>query len=318
MHLPTLPQPRRGRPHLVRRVPAGRPPQRHARGHPMRPAPGRTPGRRRLLRRADAAPKPRPADATRPLPRSADRSAAVGSGTIERMPTSAARAATDRRRSASRRPVRRRHPPARLDQRPRRADRRPDRRAVQRARHQPVLLAGAARPRLRRTRRVLEPPRHRRLRAARATPSHVEIEHFVEDGALGDGPLRHRPGRADGLVDGRQHDVRARGPPPRAGDAACSPCAGVPGDTFAHHARRRFRCRTSSPEPLTVNVARVLKHGGWALSPVTLAAARRAAHDRPADSAHRLHVPDARPGARRPWRSRSSYHARATGTSTSR
>ena len=35
--------------------------------------------------------------------------------------------------------------------------------------------------------------------------------------ALGDGPLRRRPGAGHGLVHGRQHDVRAGLPPPRAG-----------------------------------------------------------------------------------------------------
>ena len=66
------------------------------------------------------------------------------------------------------------------------------------------------------------PGRHRRVRRGRA---------------VGDGPLRRRPGRADGLVDGRQHDVRAGRPAPRAGGRACSRSPGVPGDTFAHHAR---------------------------------------------------------------------------------
>ena len=54
-------------------------------------------------------------------------------------------------------------------------------------------------------------------RTVRRTRTTCGIEEFVEDALVGDGPLRHRPGRADGLVDGRQHDVRAGPAPPRAG-----------------------------------------------------------------------------------------------------
>ena len=43
-----------------------------------------------------------------------------------------------------------------------------------------------------------QPRRHRRVRRGRA---------------VGDGPLRRRPRRPHGLVDGRQHDVRAGRPP---------------------------------------------------------------------------------------------------------
>ena len=115
-----------------------------------------------------------------------------------------------------RRALRRRHPPAGVDQRPRRRRRRADRRALQRPRHQPVGVAGAARPRLRRPGRQLEPPRHRRLGAA-GRPAPRRHRRVRRGRAVGDGPLRRRQHRPHGLVDGRQHDVRAGHPPPGAG-----------------------------------------------------------------------------------------------------
>ena len=68
-------------------------------------------------------------------------------------------------------------------------------------------------------RRLVEPPRDRRLGPARRPPA--GRHRGVRRGRpVRHGPLRRRPGRARRLVDGREHHVRARGPPPRAGHGA--------------------------------------------------------------------------------------------------
>ena len=121
-----------------------------------------------------------------------------------------------RRDRLPRGPLRRRDPAPGVDQRPRRQDRRADRRPVQRPGHQPVVLAGAAEARLRGPGDLLEPPGHRRLRAARG-PGPGRDRGLRRGRAVGDGPLRRRPRGPDGLVDGRQHHVRAGGRPSRAG-----------------------------------------------------------------------------------------------------
>ena len=184
-------------------------------------------------------------------------------------------------------PQRRRHPPARLDERPARPDRRADRAAVQRPGRQPLDLAGPAARRLRRPGRLVEPPRHRRL--GPATRHQPRRHRGVRRGRpLGDGPLRRRPGRGDGLVDGRQHGLRARAAPPRAGHrdlrgrgrarrhvrhharpaapaarrgAAADrvPLPGAahdrPGDLAGHHPAPVRRSRGDGPHPLRLHAA---------------------------------------------------------------
>ena len=93
---------------------------------------------------------------------------------------------------------------------------RTDRAAVQRPGHQPLQLAGAARPRLRGARHLVEPPRHRRLRTP-ARPRGRRHRRLRRGRRRGDGRRGHRRVRADGLVDGREHDVRGGRRAPRAG-----------------------------------------------------------------------------------------------------
>ncbi len=213
-----------------------------------------------------------------------------------------------------RHPFRRRHPPARLDQRPRPADRRPHRRAVQRAGHQPLHVAGPAASRLRRPGRVVVPPRRRRLRPA-PRPQPRRDRALRRGRPLGHGPLRHRHGGPDGLVDGRQHDVRAGRAAPR---ARLRPVRGLRRARrhLPHDARAAARAARGGPrdhrQPRPLPERRRVgpdadRHP----------AADRPARDRP-DPPDRLHVPGARPRARRRRRSRSSSAPRSTGTSTSR
>ena len=125
--------------------------------------------------------------------------------------------------------------------------------ALQRPRHQPLDLAGAAAPRLRRPRRLVEPPRHRRLGPARR-PDRVGIEEFVED-ALS---VMDHFGVDQAVLMGWSMGVNTafelalRHPERVTGIFAV---AGVPGDTFATMlgplrlpARRRPR-RSPWPSP---------------------------------------------------------------------
>ena len=89
--------------------------------------------------------------------------------------------------------------------------------------------------RVRGPRRLVEPPRDRRLGPARRPPA--GRHRGVRRGRpVRHGPLRRRPGRARGVVDGREHHVRARGPPPRAGLGALRR-RGRPGRHVRDHAR---------------------------------------------------------------------------------
>ena len=215
-----------------------------------------------------------------------------------------------------RRALRRRHPPAGLDQRPRR----------HRSTGRPSCCATASAPARGRGRRCStptaasgssagttaapaartrpadpQPGRHRRVRRGRA---------------VGDGPLRRRPHRPHGLVDGRQHDVRAGHRATPSGSAGLFAVAGVPGGTFAtmlgpfHLPARRRRRAHRQPGP----AAAVRRPGA---DPDHPPAAGRAVDDR-GPRPHRLHVPGARPRARGDRRSASSCRRRSTGTSTSR
>jgi pimeloyl-ACP methyl ester carboxylesterase len=98
-------------------------------------------------------------------------------------------------------------------------------------------------------------------------PSHVEIEHFVEDGLS----VMDHFGIDQAVLMGwsmgvnTMFELAVRHPERVTGlFAVC----GVPGDTF-----RTMLAPLRLPHPVaravTVNFARVLKHSGWALSPVT-------------------------------------------------
>ena len=149
------------------------------------------------------------------------------------MPASAARAATADRRRVPRRPLRRRHPAARLDQRPRR----PHRRA--RPWCSATASAPAPGPGRRCCARTAASASSRGTTAAPAaptgppTPQRVGIEEFVEDALSVMDHFGVDRARADGLVDGREHDVRARRAPTPSGSRGLFAVAGVPGDTFA-------------------------------------------------------------------------------------
>ena len=114
---------------------------------------------------------------------------------------------------------------------------------------------------------------------------------------LGDGPLRHRPGAAHGLVDGRQHDVRAGLPPPRAGVRAVRG-RGRARRHLRHHAGaaraappgRARRSPSTSPGPSSSPAAPI--------TPVTTRLPGRPARDRGAQP-QRLHAPGGRPRGRR-------------------
>ena len=181
-----------------------------------------------------------------------------------------------------------------------RPHRRADRGALQRPRRQPVDLAGAAARRLRRARRVLEPPRHRRLGPARATRGGCGIEEFVED-ALS---VMDHFGVDRAVLIGWSMGVNTafelalRHPERVTGIFAV---AGVPGDTFAtmlgpfacptpSHATSPSGCPGCSgspagPSPVTdpaagrqPRVVAVLTHSGFMLPTPDgeLAGARRA------------------------------------------
>ena len=112
-----------------------------------------------------------------------------------------------------RRGQRRRHPAAGLDQRRRRADGA----AVQRPRHQPVRVAGAAAARLRGAGDLLEPPRRGRLRAP-GRPGPGRRAGLRRGRPRGARPRRRGRLPGAGLVDRGQHRLRARRAAPRAGD----------------------------------------------------------------------------------------------------
>ena len=71
-------------------------------------------------------------------------------------------------------------------------------------------------PALRGAGRVVEPPGHLGLGPSRG-PGPGRHRGVRRGRAVGDGPLRPRAGRGDGLVDRRQHRLRARRAAPRAG-----------------------------------------------------------------------------------------------------
>ena len=179
-----------------------------------------------------------------------------------------------------------------------------------------VGVAGAARPRLRRPRRLLEPPRHRRLGAARR-PQPGPHRGVRRGRAVGDGPLRRRPRRADGLVDGRQHHVRAGRRATPSGSPACSPSAACPA-TRSPPCSARSTCPTAWPGSLTVNLSRAMRlrrPGAHRRSPAGCPSARRAIA---ALEPHRLHAPAADPELSAP-RDQGVPRARPSdGTSTSR
>ncbi len=98
-------------------------------------------------------------------------------------------------------------------------------------------------------------------------PSHVEIEHFVEDGLS----VMDHFGIDQAVLMGwsmgvnTMFELAVRHPERVTGlFAVC----GVPGDTF-RTMLAPFRLPHPVARAVTVNVARALKHGGWALSPVT-------------------------------------------------
>ena len=204
------------------------------------------------------------------------------------MPASAARAATATAVALPRRPLRRRHPPAGLDQRPRRHDRRAHR-ACSATASAPTpgpgrrccaptaasassrgTTAAPAAPTARRPR----PRRHRGVRRGRA---------------LGDGPLRGRPGRADGLVDRREHDVRAGPGATPSGSPGCSrsPASRA---TRSPPCSARCGCPASPPGPSPSASPGRCRLGGRALTPI---ASRLPVGPRAIAAAdpHRLHVP---------------------------
>ena len=192
---------------LAGRVPAGRPTQRHDRLHVAHTAARWSTGRSRSSWPRSTARRTPPSGSARR--RRAESAHADPRGARrDRVPPGLPRG-----------PLRRRDPARRLDQRPGRRHRRPDRGALQRTRHQRLGLAGAAPARVRGPGRVVEPPRDRRLRPPQR-PRPLRHRVVRRGRAVGHGPLRCRPGRAHGLVDGRQHHVRAGLPAPRAGARA--------------------------------------------------------------------------------------------------
>ena len=148
-----------------------------------------------------------------------------------------------------------------------------------------------------------------------ADPQRVGHRGVRRGRAVGHGPLRRRPGGAHGLVDGRQHHVRARGPATPSGSRGLFAVAGVPGDTFATMLGP-LRLPHGAARALTVSLSRALKYTGKALTPITTRLPVGPEGDRRAHPL-RVHAPGARPGAGRASRSRSSSPPRSTGTSTS-
>ena len=148
------------------------------------------------------------------------------------MPTSAARAATDVPPRLPRRPLRRRHPAAAWTNDPDGTIDGPTVVLCNGLGTSAVGLAGAAAPRLRRPGRVVEPPRHRRLRPA-GDPAPLRHRGVRRGRAVGDGPLRRRPGACSWA--GRWASTPCSSSPSAtpSGCAACSRSRACPGDTFA-------------------------------------------------------------------------------------
>ena len=157
---------------------------------------------------------------------------------------------------------RRRHGDRGLEQRRRGADRP----ALQRARHQPLRLARPARPRLRDPRHLLEPPRRRPQRAAPRTPTRVGVDAFVEDAiaVLDDAGVDRCVVAGWSIGVNTAFELALRHPERVTGLFAV---AGVPGGTFASMGAPLFIPRPLR-EPITVNVARLMKLAGPALTPV--------------------------------------------------
>ena len=158
-------------------------------------------------------------------------------------------------------PQRRRHPPARLDQRPARPHRRADRACCATA------SASAPGP----GRRCCTPDcgvrvvswNHRGTGGSDRPPTRnrVGIEEFVEDALSVMDHFGVDQRRADGLVDGRQHGVRAGPAPPRAGHRRSSRSRACPA-TRSPPCSARCACRTAWRARLTVSLSRALQPTG--------------------------------------------------------
>ena len=99
-------------------------------------------------------------------------------------------------------------------------------------------------------------------------PDRVGIEEFVEDALSVMDHFGVDRARGDGVVDGRQHGLRARAAPPRAGHRRSSRWPGVPGDTFATMLGP-LRLPHAVARRLTVTLSRALRTSGRVISPLT-------------------------------------------------
>ena len=168
--------------------------------------------------------------------------------------------------------------------------------------HQPLDLAGAAAPRLRRPGRLLEPPRHRRLRPPVRPRARAASTQFVEDGLS----VMDHFGVDRAVLMGWSIGVNtmfelALAHPERV--TGLFAVAGVPGDTFATMLGP-LRLPRFAARAVTVGLSRAISSAAGR-SPRRLPPAGRAARHRGAHP-HRLHVPGPRPRAGRPSPSRSS------------